>query len=65
MLNDHLIVSTFFIVDEFLNAFFHQYPQFSPHKKRGFSCGLNPSEIITICLLFQFSHSRHFKAFYQ
>ena len=65
MLNEYTIVSTFFVVDEFLKTFFEKFPKFQVPPKRGFLCGLNISENITICLLFQFSQSRHFKAFYQ
>jgi len=65
MLCTDSITSTFVIVDDFCIAAKTLQQNFLPQKsKRGFSCGLSPSEIMTILLCFQMSHFRNFKQFY-
>lgn len=65
MLTENSIISTFVIVDDFYLAAIAMQSNLLPSKpRRGFSCGLNPSEIITILLCFQISHFRNFKQFY-
>ena len=66
MLNSNNIISTFVFVDDCLNGLPQQrlFP-LQAHGARGFPCSMATSEIITICLLFQFSGFRNFKTFYQ
>jgi Transposase DDE domain len=65
MLTDDQIVSTFCIVDDFLSNLKLQHPELPSEKPmRGFPCKLHYSEIITLCILFQFSGYRNFKSFY-
>ena len=66
MLKANDIISTFVIVDDFLIdlmqcGLFLQETQGT----RGPACSMATSEIITLCLLFQFSGFRNFKSFYQ
>lgn len=65
MLSEDQIVTTFFLIDDFLLNLAQQHPQLSiPTSKPGFPCKLHHSEVIAICILFQFSKYRSFKNFY-
>lgn len=65
MLTEDSIISTFVIVDDFYLEVIAGQLNLLPNKpRRGFSCGLNASEVITILLCFQKSHFRNFKQFY-
>ncbi len=65
MFNSNYIISIYVLVDDFLTPLIQQHPELVSKNKRGFSCAMSPSEIITLCLLFQSSGFRNFKAFYQ
>jgi hypothetical protein len=65
MLTEDSIISTYVLVDDFYLALLIAQPNLPSHKpQRGFACGLNHSEIMTILLCFQMSHFRNFKQFY-
>lgn len=66
MLKTDHIIHTFVIVDDF----FHDISQHQPllpdsYDTRGPNGSMAPSEIATICLLFQLSGFRNFKTFYR
>ncbi len=65
MLTEDQIVTTYVLVDDFLLSLAQQHRELSTQNpNRGFPCKLRHSEIITICILFQFSKYRSFKNFY-
>ncbi len=65
MIKENQIIEVFTLVDEFILGLNKEQSKLIPSKrKRGFPPGLSESEVITICLLFQFSGFRNFKAFY-
>ncbi len=65
MIEENQIVEVFTLVDDFILGLNKEQSKLTPSKrKRGFPPGLSESEVITICLLFQFSGFRNFKAFY-
>ncbi len=65
MINSDVNLTIFCLVDDFILELFKNNPQLQSSKnKRGFKRGLSDSEIITICILFQFSGFRNFKNFY-
>ena len=65
MLTADNIISTFVIVDDFLKNVMQQQLLLGTGGTRGPKGSMTPSEIVTICLLFQFSGYRNFKAFYR
>ena len=52
-------------LDDFTNTMENQKLLVNPECKRNRPCGLCVSEVITILVLFHFSHFRTFKHFYQ
>ena len=65
MLSELQIVTTFCFIDDFFSRLAQQHPQLSnPQAVCGVSRQLLDSEIIAICILFQFSNYRNFKNFY-
>ena len=66
MLSNNDITSIFVFVDDFFIGLAEHQKHLAPNqKKRGFPAAMKSSEVITICLLFQFSGYRNFKTFYQ
>ena len=65
MLTEDSIISAFVFVDDFYLALLAAHPSLTSNKpRRGFSCGLNHSEVMTILLCFQSSQFRNFKQYY-
>ncbi len=65
MIKENQIIEIFTLVNDFILGLNYEQRKLTPSKrKRGFFPGLSESEVITICLLFQFSGFRNFKAFY-
>ncbi len=65
MIEENQIIEVFTLVDDFILGLNKEQSKLIPSKrKRGFPSALSESEVITICLLFQFSGFRNFKAFY-